>query len=350
VTHTATNPAEALGDEVTATPYEGGPGGLPLVVEPRSERLRTSVDATVTWFAERAEAFDHVLADAGAVVLRGFPIDGTGDFAALTSHLPPLAMGYSGGNAPRNAIQGNVMESTRAHPSILIYLHQEMAYLPQYPSRLAFFCNVAAETGGETIVADVRQVAARLPEDIVRGVRERGLRYIRNFRSPDRTTGDRVLDDFHNNWALAFKTDDRADVDAACDARGVRYEWQPDGSVTLFTELPGVREHPVTGETVWFNQMHAMAMKPPVIPRQLDQLMDRVYGPQTGMTRPFQVEYGDGTPVTIDELSTIYGLLDELTVASPWQHGDVMFVDNLHTAHGRNPYTGARDTQVQVFA
>jgi alpha-ketoglutarate-dependent taurine dioxygenase len=346
---TSTSISAALGDEVTVTPYAAG-NGFPLFVEPASERLKSSIDETVAWFAERADDFEQILADAGAVVLRGFPIDDTDDFASLTAHLPSLEHGYSGGNAPRKAIKGTVMESTRAHPSIVIYLHQEMAYLPQYPSKLAFFSRIAAETGGETIIADVRQLEARLPAELHAAVRDRGLRYIRNFRSPDRSTGDAVLDDFHNNWALAFKTDDRAEVEAACAARGVQYEWQKDGSITLVTELPGFRKHPVTGKTVWFNQMHTMAMKPPVIPPELDDLMNTVYSADNDMTRPFEVQYGDGTSIPIEDLNTIYGILDELTVGFPWQHGDVMFVDNLHTAHGRNPFTGARDTEVQVFA
>lgn len=339
---------ESLGDEVTATPYTGG-RGLPLFLEPASDRLRSSADEVNRWLAEHAEAFDRVLAEAGAVVLRGFPIRSTDDFQTIAKHLPPLEMGYAGGNAPREAVKGNVMESTRADPSVLIYLHQEMAYNPQYPTKIAFLCNVASETGGETIVADVREIERRLPPELAKGVKERGLRYIRNFRAPDRSTGNPDIDTFHNTWTGAFKTEDKDEVAAICDARGVLYTWQPDGSLTLLSDLPGYRKHPVTGEEVWFNQMHTMALKPPVITPELDKAMDEYYA-SSDMTRPFVVQYGDGGEIDSGHLDAVYALFDELTVGFPWQDGDVMFIDNLHTAHGRNPFTGKRDVQVQVFA
>lgn len=339
---------QGLGDEVSVRPYEAG-GGFPLFVEPASDRLRTSIQDAAGWLAQHREQFDRVLADAGAVVLRGFPVDTTDDFQALTEHLPPLEMGYAGGNAPRAAIKGNVMESTRADKSLLIYLHQEMAYNPQYPSKVAFFCNVASETGGETIVADVRKIEQRLPERLRDKVREKGIRYIRNFRSPDRSTGNKLLDDFHNSWTNAYKTTDKAEVEAVCRARGVNFAWQPDDSITLISDLPGYRNHPVTGQSVWFNQLHTMALKPPVITPELDATMESVYS-SSDMTRPFLVQYGDGSPVEPEDLNALYALFDEFTVGFPWQHGDVMFVDNLHAAHGRNPFTGSRDVQVQVFA
>lgn len=339
---------DVLGADVKVTPYEAGQG-LPLFVEPAGDRLRDSIEEASSWLREHQEAFDRALADSGAIVLRGFPIGSTDDFQKLTEHLPTLQMGYAGGNAPRETVKGNVMESTRADKSVIIYLHQELAYNPQYPSRLAFYCSVASETGGETIVADVRKIEQRLPERLREAVREKGLRYIRNFRSPERSTGDPILDQFHNSWTSAFKTEDKAEVEAVCDARGVSWEWQPDGSITLVSDLPGFREHPVTGKTVWFNQLHTMALKPPVISPEMDAAMEQLYS-SSDMTRPYVVQYGDGSPVEIEDLNAVYALFDELTVGFPWQSGDVMFVDNLHTAHGRNPFTGARDVQVQVFA
>ena len=338
----------SLGDEVTATPYAAG-NGLPLFLAPASDRLRSSAEDVNNWLVEHAVAFDHVLAEVGAIVLRGFPIHSTDDFQTIGKHLPPLEMGYAGGNAPRESVKGNVMESTRADPSVLLYLHQEMAYNPQYPTRIAFLCNVASATGGETILADVRQIERRLPPELAAAVKERGLRYIRNFRSPDRSTGNKDIDTFHNTWSRAFKTEDKDEVAAICDARGVRYTWQPDGSLTLVSDLPGYRKHPVTGEEVWFNQMHTMALKPPVITPELDEAMEDFYA-ASDMRRPFLVQYGDGGEIATEHLNAVYALFDELTVGFAWQAGDVMFIDNLHTAHGRNPFTGERDVQVQVFA
>lgn len=342
----ATNTTTGWGDEVTATPY--GPGdGLPLFLEPAGDRLRTSPDEVQAWLS--AVPFEQLLAEAGAVVLRGFPIRTTDDFMLVTKHLPPLDLGYAGGNAPREAVKGSVMESTRADSSVLLYLHQEMAYLPQFPNKLAFWCHVPSETGGETIIADMRRLQQRIPQHVFEKVRDLGVRYVRNFRSPERPTGGKVLDDFHPTWLQSFKTDDRDEINAICESRGVQYEWQPDDSITMITDLPGVREHPVTGEKVWMNQLHTMAMRPPVISQVLHDAMNVLYG-NTDFTRAYRVRYGDDSPVPDDDLDAIYEAYDELTVGFPWQEGDVMFVDNYMTAHGRNPFTGDRDIQVQLFS
>ena len=41
----------------------------------------------------------------------------------------------------------------------------------------------------------------------------------------------------------------------------------------------------------------------------------------------------------LDEIRGIYG---QVTVAFPWQKGDLLLVDNLLVAHGRNPFSGPR--------
>jgi Taurine catabolism dioxygenase TauD, TfdA family len=52
--------------------------------------------------------------------------------------------------------------------------------------------------------------------------------------------------------------------------------------------------------------------------------------------------YGDGAeiePAALDELRAAY---DAETVVIPWQEGDIMMLDNMLAAHGREPYTPPR--------
>jgi alpha-ketoglutarate-dependent taurine dioxygenase len=333
-------------EEIVVEPYLPG-GGFPLFLQPREPSLFQSSSDVRRWLA--GVPFKEWLARAGAIVLRGFPIASTDDFIEVTGDFAPLASGYAGGNAPRETIKGSVMESTRAASSALLYLHQEMAYLPQFPDRLAFYCHLPSETGGETIVASIRLLQQRIPRDLFARVEQVGLRYIRNFRSPERPTGDPVLDDFHQTWLKAFKTGDREEINAVCEARGVAYQWQPDDSITMITDLPGVRKHPITGEPIWFNQLHTMAMRPPVASEQMYKAMNDLYD-HSDMTRPYSVRFGDDAEIPDRDLDALYEAFNALTVAFSWRKGDVMFLDNYAAAHGRNPYAGARDVQVQLFS
>ena len=71
--------------------------GLPLFIHPRAPRLKTSIDATVQWLRDNADTLDRLVLDAGAVVLRDFPLRDTDDFARMVEHFPSPEFGYSGG-------------------------------------------------------------------------------------------------------------------------------------------------------------------------------------------------------------------------------------------------------------
>ena len=105
--------------------------------------------------------------------------------------------------------------------------------------------------------------------------------------------------------------------------------------------------HPDTDDPVWFNQLVQQATNVANLGEELVGAYDTHYG--TDRRRPFEVYYGDGTVVADADLSPTYPLLDEITVAFPWRPGDVMFVDNVNTSHGRNTFTGTRDVQVALL-
>ena len=153
---------QALSDEVSFTPYNEL--GLPLFIEPRTPALKSSVDKTVAWLRDNGDALNALARDAGAIVLRGFPLKDTDDFARMVEHFPSTTYGYAGGAAQRNNLKGKVFETTHAAAHTTLCLHQEMSYLPHYPSQLAFFCQHAADSGGETWIGDMRRAQKLLPQ------------------------------------------------------------------------------------------------------------------------------------------------------------------------------------------
>ena len=73
-----------------------------------------------------------------------------------------------------------VFSANEAPPEVTIYLHHEMAQTPIYPSKLFFFCQKAAEQGGQTPIcrsdALCEKMAASCPR-FLQACEERGLKY-----------------------------------------------------------------------------------------------------------------------------------------------------------------------------
>jgi alpha-ketoglutarate-dependent taurine dioxygenase len=333
-----------FGSDVRAsTPYWDSP---PLFVEPLGRHMTESIDIFLEWLASHRQALEAALIDFGAVVFRGFPVRQTEDFERIIDQFPPHSMGYSGGAALRKAIKGRVMEATRISQSFHIQLHQEMSYLPNNPRLIAFFCRIAPQTGGATVIADMRRVTALLPPDLMQRFIDKGVRYTRNLLSPE-ARDERTNPVFcHNNWAANFGTDDRATVEQACRERGLTFNWRSDGSLDLHNYRPAVTQHPITNETIYFNQAHVQIDRRHAYGDEAYARMLRAYG---DLPRAFDSSLGDGSPLSDDDLDRIYEALGAATVAFPWRAGDVMFVENKLTSHGREPFTGERDVQVALI-
>jgi hypothetical protein len=324
---------------------------FPVFVEPESAELSADPEAAIAWFAAERGHLDALTTQVGAVVLRGFAFRSTDDFARIVDEYPPFEGGYVGGASPRKGISARVFEATRSPAPHLLPLHQEMAYLPTCPNRVAFYCRVAATKGGETIICDMRRFDRSLPDDLRRRVQAHGVLYVRNFRSPAWSTGDAFLDVYHRPWSDVFETDDPDAALAACTAIGLEGEWVGD-SLSVRYRAPGFVVHPVTGESIWFNQISAQAPAPsslperPILSPTYRAEMFESYGDRP---RPYETRYGDGSPIPEEDVLAIHDLHRRGTVAFPWEPGDVMLLDNYLAAHGRNPYEGERDVQVGLL-
>jgi hypothetical protein len=53
---------------------------------------------------------------------------------------------------------------------------------------------------------------------------------------------------------------------------------------------------------------------------------------------PRNVYYGDGTPIEDSVMEEIGAVYRESEISFSWQQGDILMLDNMLTAHSRNPY------------
>lgn len=277
----------------------------------------------IAWVAAHADALRADLSTVGLCLLRGFPID-LGVFGEVVRIVGGDLLEYTERSTPRTAVSGNIYTSTDYPADQFIPMHNENSYSTRWPSALFFYCHTAPASGGATPIADSRAVLRLISSD----VRERfasGVIYTRTFR-----------EGLGLSWQEAFRTTDRAVVQAYCTSHGQEYEWIDDGLRTRH-HRPATQHAPHTGEKVWFNQanlFHASSLDPDV----RDVLLS-LYGEQD---LPRHAYLGDGGPIGESDLADIKRAYDEASLAEPWQAGDILMVNNMLMAHGRQPFTGDR--------
>src|SRR5262245_2764672 len=107
---------------------------IPLVIEPATAGLDL-----VSWAEHQHASLDALLAEHGAVLLRGFAIDGVEMFQrAIGAACGPL-LDYTERSSPRTRVSGLVFTSTDYSADRSIYLHNEQSYNLTFPLRIAFY-------------------------------------------------------------------------------------------------------------------------------------------------------------------------------------------------------------------
>ncbi len=68
---------------------------------------------------------------------------------------------------------------------------------------------------------------------------------------------------------------------------------------------------------------------------------------------PFTTRFGNGDPIGEDIVQLLNETYEAHTAREPWQAGDLLLVDNIRTAHSRDPYTvlhvSLRDLTPQIL-
>ncbi|GFM64217.1 hypothetical protein PSCICJ_03350 [Pseudomonas cichorii] len=288
-----------------------------------------------TWQAHREQIQQVVEAElprAGGVLFRGFAFEGEADFEAFACSFGHELLTYDYASTPRTKLNNRVYTSTEYPAHQVIPLHNEQSYSLNWPMKIWFHCVQASQVGGETPIADSREVYRQLDPVIRQRFADKRLMYVRNYGNG--------LD---LPWQQAFNTEDRAQVEQFCKASNIEFEWDEEGELSTRQVCQAVARHPVSGEWVWFNQAHLFHISN-LAPAVRETLISIVG--EEGVPR--NVFYGDGSPIELEALEHVRAVLQRCQVSFPWQAGDVLMLDNMLVAHGRSTFQGARKVVVAM--
>ncbi|MFG3497209.1 TauD/TfdA family dioxygenase [Streptomyces sp. NPDC047928] len=302
-----------------------------VVVYEAADAAATRITDFAQWAEDHRDALMESLDTHGALLVRGV-VDNAALLNEVAGRIGGELLTYTERSTPRSQVDGNVYTSTEYPANQTIVQHNESAYSRNYPRLLFFASVIAAETGGETPLADSRSVLDRLPADLVARFRDKGVLYTRCYREGMGLT-----------WQESYQTEDRADVERYCDANGIEYTWTDDDGLRTRHRRPAVVTDPVSGRESWFNQAHLFhsSSLPPAARAALTEMFDEEDMPRGAY-------FGDGTPITDEEMKQINDAFEECVHAFPWVRGDFLVVKNILVSHGRRPYTGERQTLVAM--
>ena len=305
---------------------------FPLVYA--SENSLSTLTQVHKWLGENKERLLEQLSRHGAILFRGLPVNSDSDFDSVIRSfgLKNFTYAESLSNAVRRNRTERVFTANEAPASVSIFLHHEMAQTPVYPSKLFFYCEQAAHSGGATPLcrSDIllQELTKQAPE-FVAACLKLGVRYSNVMPN---------IDDLESgqgrSWRSTLSTDDKSAAEDKLRKLGYQWEWLEQDSLRVTTAvLPAVRETD-NGRQVFFNQLIAAF---------------RGWKDTRNATEK-SIRFGDDSAISTQAMAKAIHIGDELSFDIPWQSGDVALVDNFLVMHGRRPFEGQRRVLASLIA
>ncbi|GAA0555714.1 TauD/TfdA family dioxygenase [Chitinophaga japonensis] len=266
----------------------------------------------------------------GALLFRGFNVASVEAFRLVVQAFSEEAMPYTQRSSPRTEIKDRIYTSTDHPADQYINMHNELSYSYRWPLQIMFCCMQPAAKGGETPIADSRQVLKALSPQTRQQFRDKGIMYVRNLG------GGLGLD-----WQQVFQTDSRESVEEECRQNEMHFEWKDNNRLQIRWTRPAIVKHPATGEEIWFNHAYFFNAA------NLDEAVADAVMSREDM--PFNTFYGDGSPIPVAVLEEIGAAYERSRIVFPWKKGDVLLMDNMLMSHGRYPYEGNRKIMVAMW-
>jgi alpha-ketoglutarate-dependent taurine dioxygenase len=299
---------------------------LPLVVQPTTDNLNL-----VDWLEDNQRFIEKELCKHGAILFRGFEINDVSTFEKCSLKIC-LQLFSENGEHPRENLGSNIYTPVFYPAEKQLLWHNENSFNFRWPMKILFGCLQPASQGGETTIVDSRKVFELLEPQIKEKFLQKQVMYVRNY-------GNQL----GLNWQTVFQTTNPLEVEDICNRSAIMFRWKTDEHLETRSIRPAVIRHPVTKEMSWFNQ--AQHWHPDCLDTETRESLFSLFKQED---LPRNCYYGDGTPIEDSVMETICAAYQQIEVGVCWEAGDLLVLDNILTAHGRNPYVGMRKLLVAV--
>jgi alpha-ketoglutarate-dependent taurine dioxygenase len=313
--------------ELVEATYLGPEKKAPLLLQPAVDGVNL-----IAWVESNHSVLEKELLKHGAVLFRGFDLQSVETFERLAKAVSSELMQYGERSSPRTQVSGRIYTSTDHPADQHIVMHNEQSYTLNWPMKIWFYCFQPAQSGGRTPIADSRQIFNCLERRMVEEFERKQVLYVRNYG-----------EGLGLPWQEAFQTTNRTEVERHCRQVHMDFEWKPNGELKTYQVRPAVRRHPQTGEAVWFN--HALFFNFTSLTPAAQESILAVVGEEEV---PFNTFYGDGSPITPAVMDQLREAYRKNTIAFDWKKDDVLMLDNMLMAHGRESFTGPRQVVVAM--
>jgi hypothetical protein len=300
-------------------------------MEPVLPAFAAPIDHPFSWLRGMAATIRERMLARGAVVLHGLPLTGPASLAeardALAIERHTLTEAFNG----RRDFGHGIVSPISWPLDRPICPFQEGAFSADYPSVVLTACVSPPEGDGQAHLSDVRRIAEQLPVHLADRVRADGWMLSRVFHVG-----------FGISWQEAFSAPDRAALDRVLQAARIEAEWMPNGTLHTMRHRPGVVVHPATGKECWFNQIAFLNAG------SLDPAERAVMARSFGRYLPMNTFFGDGSPLSDEDLTAIQDAYDTVKIGVQWRSGDLLVTDNISMAQGRSAYQGSPEFLVSL--
>ncbi|KAB8330998.1 hypothetical protein SD80_025865 [Scytonema tolypothrichoides VB-61278] len=321
---------------------------LPLVIEPVKEKSFAALKALLK---ESAQWFNKQLDTYGAILFRGFEVEGAEQFqTALELLNVQLESFYHFGSAQRVRITDKVFTSSEAPPDMIISFHNELNMVPVRPSVLAFFCQVQPDVYGETPIINTEKLFLSLSPNLQHkfgNFPQRFERYVPNH----------LLE-------IVFEGLSREEISKLLQEQGFDFNWEEDGSLYFECSYITIITHPRTsrlcfslsiidclvnrewyrnlGQRYSFGQRLYYNLLPTKLYKNFQQrlataatVVDGSQKRTSTLNASFLNKDGQCTKMTEAEAKELGKAEWKNAAIFKWKQGDILVIDNLQVAHGR---------------